>query len=551
MKTMNNYEQLSAYADNELPGQASKEIEQKISSSNELKEKLEEYKRLKELTSKVKRTPESPYFEAKLYESIKDTSRSSFKFWRSYYPAVGIAVFTVLLMFVFKFNTKDINNLIEKQRFSIVDLYAKNLKPILYNSDVTKEDIFNFAFYNELPLDKENKQYLSLGTEKNGNSYFEIKSASDFPKTNNLEKFMATLNLNSRERKQVDSILEGYINDLRPQILANEKNTIAINSNLVTMNKAIAADLINFAQSVNKTALNQMIPAAYRFTSAPSVNRMIKQVKNNNDEDTYIFITPDTIFTEPYYYNMKEYEKDLRNMQKKLEKDQRNQKYPIVIPDMPKLHKDVFINLNKELSKLKKQNKLKLNNKDLLMFFDSNYCKIEIPKFEYQEFKMPDFDSIVSEIEKATSQFRNFTWEDGAFVYKNDGKISKSRGKRDSIRVYGNKRHQYIDLTNPFDMKMLDSLNGKKYGNYMVFGDSLHRFFDNVFTDSMNVFDQKTMREQMKVMKEQMKRMQKELQRMQEDMQNVKPDKKDKKKKDPIEINSKRYYINKIAPIIV
>lgn len=551
MKKMNYYENLSAYADNELPPDVKKETERELESSVDLQNKLDEYKRIKNLTAKVKRAPESPYFEARLYESIKDKNRTSLKAWRNYYPAIGIGVLTVILMFVFKFNTKDINNLIDKQRFNIVDLYAKNLKPILYSSDVTKEDIFNFAFYNELPLNKENNQYLALGTEKNGNSYFEIKNASFSRQTNNLEKFMNTLNLNQRERKQVDSILEGYINDLRPQILANEKNTIAINSNLINMNKAIAADLMNFAQNVNQTALNQMIPAAYRFTSAPAVNQMIKKVKNNNDEDTYIFITPDTIFSEQYRYDMKGYEKELKKMQRELEKGEKSLKNLTVIPNMPKLNNEVFINLNKELSKLKKHNKLKLNNKDLTMFFDSNYCKIEIPKFEFPDFELPNFDSIASEIEKATSQFRNFTIDDGVIILKRDGKGLKFKNRKDSLRVYGYKNMPFFDPRKPMDLRALDSLKGRRFGNLSVFGDSIGNVFQNIFTDSMTVYDQKALKEQMQMMKEQMKRFQKELQRMQEDMQNIPSEKKEKKKKAPIEINSKRYYINKIAPIIV
>ena len=548
MKKNDDFEIISAYVDNELPPEKKEATRQMIESSDDLKKELEEIIKLKDLTSKVKSVPESPYFEARLFESIKSGHKPQHKFFRGYYPAVGIAVFTVFLMFLFKFNTKDIDRLIEKQRFNIVDLYAKNLKPILYNADVTKEDIFNFAFYNELPIDKVNHQYLSLGTEKNGKNYFEIKNASYFPETNNLEKFMSTLNLNKHQRKQVDSILESYISDLRPQILANEKNTIAINSNLVTMNKAIAADLLNFAQNVNKTALTHIMPAAYKFTEAPVVSQMIRKVKNNNDEDTYIFITPDTIFSEPFKFDMDEFDKEMQKMTKELERQHKNMKGFSIIP---KLNHDVFKNMNKEIAKLKRQNKLKLNNKDFSLFFDTNYCKIEIPKFDFPNFELPDFDSIASEIEKATSQFRQFSIDDdGVIVYKKDGKIQKYKNKKDSIRIYGYKSPNFFKPGDPFNMRMFDSLKGEKHGNWMAFGDSIGKVIQNLFTDSLGLNEQKSMKDQMKILNEQMRRFQKELQRMQEDMQNIKPEKKEKKKKDPIEINSKRYYFKKITPII-
>lgn len=554
----NDFELISAYIDNELPVNERLEIESKINSSGELKEKAEEYKKLKLLTSKVKSIPDSPYFETRLYEKIKERKNPYSGIIRKYYPAFGIAFLTLALMIVFKFNTKEIDNIISKQKYNIMDLYAKNLKPILFKADVTKEDIFNFAFFNKLPIDKENHQYLALGTEQNGNGYFEIKNASFFPETNNLEKFMKSLKLNTHERKQVDSILESYIEDLRPQILVNDKNTIAISSNLITMNKAIAADLLNFAQSVNKTALNQIIPAAYKFSQAPAINQMIRRVKNNNDSDTYIFITPDTIFSESFRFNMDEFNREMLNMQRELMQNlpkiaDNINSLPMLKDHNPKISKDVIIKLNKDLAKLKKLNKKGLTNKDFSIFFDSNYCKIQIPRIDIPDFELPDFDSIASQIENATKQFRNFSFhlDDGFVDFPGDAKAFKDKFRQDSSRIFKFKKHQYSLPNSDSALRMLDSLNKNNLGGLSFFGDSLGKVFQNMFLDSMSSYNPKNFKEQMRTMREEMKKFQKEMERMREDYQNNKPTIKEKKKKTPVEINSKRYYYNRIAPIIV
>jgi hypothetical protein len=545
MKQINEFENISAYADDELPRDLKEEAEKKLASSDEFEKRLCDYKKIKELTAGIPKIPESPYFETRLFERLKEKPKPVYGFWRRYSPAFGVAAFTILLMFVFRFNTKDINKLIEKQKFNIVDLYAKNLKPILYNADISKEDIFNFAFYNQLPLNKETHQYLALGTEKNGNSYFEIKNANYFPRTNNLEKFMTRLNLNTKERRQVDSILESYIGDLRSQILVNDKNTIAINANLVNMNRAIAADLLSYAHNTSREALNQIIPAAYRFTGAPELTQMIKKVKNGSEKETYIFITPDTIFSEQFQFNMDEFEKSMKEAQKHLNSLQNNLKNSPELREMPKISKEIFSNLNKELPKLKKLSKMKFNNRNFSLYFDSNYCKIEMPKFDFPDFEMPDFDSIASAIESATQQYRHFWFgtEDGEDFQKFNRNY-KDKFRKDSLKAFRFKKQA-------FGIPGLDSLKKKDFGNFSFLGDSLGRVFQNIFTDSMTVYDQKTMKEQMKNLNEQMKRFQKQIQKMQEDMQNIKPEKKEQKKKKPVEINSKRYYLNRTTPIIV
>src|SRR4030066_262550 len=138
-----------------------------------------------------------------------------------------------------------------QQKTKLAGLYTENLKPLFITAGLTNEDIFDFALYRKLPLDKERGQYLMIGSNEDGSNYFEIKTASIAETNNDFEKFVAALNLNKEQKMQIDSILESYADDMQEQILVNENNTVAISPKLWNYNKAIFADIMPFAKDAN------------------------------------------------------------------------------------------------------------------------------------------------------------------------------------------------------------------------------------------------------------------------------------------------------------
>ena len=96
----------------------------------------------------------------------------------------------------------------EQQKSNLAGFYKENLQPLLYAADLTNEDIFNFAVYQELPLDSANQQILKLGFDPAGTEFFEIKNASNISHASNLKSFVAALDLNEAEIEMIDSFLE-------------------------------------------------------------------------------------------------------------------------------------------------------------------------------------------------------------------------------------------------------------------------------------------------------------------------------------------------------
>ena len=107
----------------------------------------------------------------------ESSPKLNFKKWL---PISALTLITLGLMAILKFNPNLIDNLVEQQKSNIAGFYKENLKPLLYAANLTNEDIFNFALYQELPLDSANQQVLKLGYDSAGTEYFEIKNASDF-----------------------------------------------------------------------------------------------------------------------------------------------------------------------------------------------------------------------------------------------------------------------------------------------------------------------------------------------------------------------------------
>jgi hypothetical protein len=95
---------------------------------------------------------------------------------------------------------------------------------------------------------------LELSRDENGNQIIEVKYASAFPTAINLELFVKSLNLNTKQKVQVDSILESYSDDIGSSVLVNDKSVVVVNPQIWHYQNALKADLLSFAANTNKLA---------------------------------------------------------------------------------------------------------------------------------------------------------------------------------------------------------------------------------------------------------------------------------------------------------
>lgn len=497
---------LSAYVDNELSEGEIKKLEDELKFSKELQEKLNELKKVKQLTlASVKGINENPYFDTRLSVSMRNDGPWLFRL-KKFYPVISIVALSILLMVVLKYNPGIINNLVEKQKSNITDFYKQNLKPLLYAADLTNEDIFNFAFYHQLPLDNSKRQYLYLGSSPNGNKYFEIKNSGQDLSGNNLEKFIKGLNLNTVQKHQVDSILSSYADNLQSQVLVNEKNTVAINPNIWNFNKALVADLVSFAAKANKQRMQNVLPAGFEnYCNRSSIAQLVSEVNSINGNN-YIFITPDTIFSDSFYFDKGKFNEDMKRLKDEMKKANKE-------------NKNFVFNFHLD------SNLVKLNDipsmSDFKIFFDSNSCRIHLPQMIVPQIPMKDFDSIAINLGKAGDLFKMFSFD---FPDMNKGKnfnykyyySDSAKGLKFNFKAFR------FDTSFNFNNRKLNRLYGK---NFKKFGfanpDSIAELYKEFFSDS-TAFNQKELEKELQQVQKQIELFQKQMQQLQKQIPNNK-----------------------------
>ncbi|MDX9710894.1 MAG: hypothetical protein RBT56_00035 [Ignavibacteriaceae bacterium] len=391
MKRLNKDKELiSAYLDRELSSSEKQYIEERIKGSLELQKELDDIKKLKELTSSsYNKIPESPYFETRLYASLnsKNTNKLNIKRW---IPVTTVALVTLTLMIVLKFNPELIDNIIEQQKSNLAGFYKEKLQPLLYAADLTNEDIFNFAVYKELPLDAANKQILRLDNDSAGTEFFEIKNTDGSSGSNNLKSFVTALDLNDSEKEMMDSIIGSYSDQLSALVLVDDKNAVAINPNIWNTRKVILADILAFAKRHAGQNYVKILPSEVAELDNNSIKKYVADAKTMKTNQ-YIFFTPDSIFEDNFVFDVNKFKVQMEDLKENFTAMNENKREL----------KEFKINLDSTYENHKKNID---KTKRYEIFIDKNQIKVNMPEIAVNipKINLPDFDSIAAIIEEAT-----------------------------------------------------------------------------------------------------------------------------------------------------
>ena len=425
-KNKTDIELLSAYVDGELSPAEKKYIEEKIKSSLELQKDLSDLKKLKELTSSsVDRISESPFFETRLYSNLNVESKLKFNI-KKWIPISALTFVTLALMAVLKFNPNLLDDLIKQQESNILGFYKENLQPLLYAANLTNEDIFNFAVYQELPLDNTNNQILKLGYDVKGAEFFEIKKSEETTQGNNLQKFVAALNFDEDEIKKIDSIIGSYSDQISTLVLVNDQNAVAINPIIWNTRKLILADILAFAEKHASSDFNKMIPTQVMQFDDHSVAKWVNEAKAMKD-DQYIFCTSDSIFREDFVFDMSEFKKNMEKMDQNLAE----------LSEQKAVLREYHFKVDSSINKQKKNSNW---TSEFKVFVDSDLIKVSVQNVtvDIPEIDLPDFDSIAIVIHEATQNVRSvrppappMTVGNKSYNYEYNTVTPKKKGRTD------------------------------------------------------------------------------------------------------------------------
>jgi hypothetical protein len=500
------YEMLSAYIDGELTIEEVKNIEDKLAISKDLQQKLVELRRVKELSqSSFQKVSESPYFETKLISSLNSESASGFQI-KKWIPVLGISLTTIILMLFLRSNPKFFDTIIEEQKTKLAGLYTENLKPLFVTAGLTNADIFDFALYRKLPLDKERGQYLMLGSNEDGSEYFEIKTASKTDYKNDFEKFVTALNLSEKQKMQMDSILESYAEGMQEQILVNENNTLAISPKLWNYNKAIFADVMAFAKECNGEQFVKIIPAGSHNIDQPQLVEIAQVVRSAKDSD-YIFMTPDTIFIERYRFDKEKFDDEMGKVHIELRKNLQEAEKQLE-------QQDFVIKLDDNIVKLKSKGGW---DKSFEVFIDTNVCRVHIPNMRVSipDIPLPDLDELEAQIETATKNLQSFT-----IKIPKEGYSRQHFEFRVDVGDSSQKYNYDINIPN-FKTPILPDafMNDSSMSEIYSFkADSISNAIKLLINDSV-IFNQKDFHFQMKEFQKEMRKLREEMLKLQKNLQ--------------------------------
>ena len=496
-KDLRNTELLSAYLDDELSQSEKTEIEKLLASSLELQKQLEDLKKVKQLGNRVKRIPESPFFETRLMAAIEGQKNESSKI-KKWIPAGLLAAVTIIIMVVLKFNPGLIDRMWEDQKVAIEGFYKENLQPVLVAANLSNEDIFNFAFNNELPLDNTRQQYLLLGYDDSGKEFFEIRNSDQKIKRQSYTEFITAMNLDAEQKEIVDSIIGSYSKALEGQVLVNEKNTIAINQNLWNFRKAIFADLLVASEKLNKAKFDRIVPAGITDNEKVVVVNTLEKLKNVSG-DQYIFVTPDSIFADSYQFDSELFEKEMRIIEEQVRINEEKVK-----------EFTLNITYDSNFKKFAEEN----SSHSFRIVVDSNICRVDLPVPEVPEIPIPGMATIDPLIEQATNNIHFYAYKIPK-IEKSESGIKIEYYNDDSVYSYVvdynmlnmdslAEANSGLDLYNLEKLKTVKPFDDSMLIQYQFDRDYYHKYYsDDEF-------------------KKEMEELQKELQQMTEELKNHK-----------------------------
>lgn len=389
---------LSAYLDNELSDLEKEYIEKKLSTSIELRNKLEELRRIKNLSGSCHtELKENEYFEQKVLSTLLE-DKPKFSFNKRWLPAFGIVAVLLLVFFSVNLNPEFFKSFIDNYKDSKSN-YQGNLKPLFLPSDLNGEDLFNFAIYEELPLNSADNRVLKIGIDNSGKEYFILKKSDTKTIKNNLNNFLANLNLTENKKSKIDSLFKDYALKLSKNILVGDNNSIAINSSVWNLRKAMVADFIALTRQLDtknfdRLALAYNLPIPKNFIAW---DKKLDSIHTNK----YIVFTPDSVFTS---------------------------ELALQIKDFPELYSENIISSNYEhrFHKIDLDSLLNQFGSRIKITKNPDFVHIQIEEIEIPDIQIPDFNSLVEMIEKTVRNQPNLN----LVTEGNPNRVNENRQRR-------------------------------------------------------------------------------------------------------------------------
>jgi len=384
-------------------------------------------------------------------------------------------------MIFFKQNKRIIGNMFEAGKNNLLSFYSHNLKPLLFQTKISEEDVFNFALYRSLPLDKEKNKVLFISNDSPGNQVFEIKPAVYNPNTQNYNTFVQYLGMTKIEKAKSDSILNSYKDKIYSYILVSGENAFAVNPQITDVQQAILADLITFAHSVNENKCAEIFKDKFNWSDKQRLKNVIASGKEIPKSE-YLLITPDTVAKTRLNWDQKKLDRELKDLNANNSRlDATKDRADFNFKFDPVAHVST---LNTPTV-----------SKDFSFKIDSNIFKIVIPSGTLNGLSKLIEDTVRQKLNEAANQLKKLSITFGKIRTKGRNHPNVSIPKLPDAD---------LNIVNPYEIvsKTLEMLSNHSAKGWTEFGkkiDSLSRALSHADKDSLKM----RIREELKKMNKQ------------------------------------------------
>lgn len=217
------------------------------------------------------------------------------EFFRKYSFYIGVGFLTLTLIIIFR--QKKLGEFVEEGKAGLASFYTQSLKPLIYTNEITNEDVFNFAMFNSLPVNKKENKILFVSRDEEGKNSISIQNSEYKENTDNYQNFIKYLELNPKGKQQFDSLLSYYKAKLYASVLSNSKNTIAVNQNIPLMHDLLYADILHFANTMNYTKAKQIYTERKDILAPLDIKKLEEMYAKNGEKQDYLLLNNDSLYT--------------------------------------------------------------------------------------------------------------------------------------------------------------------------------------------------------------------------------------------------------------
>ena len=245
-------DQLSAYCDGELEGDALREFESYLEDNPEAKRDLGAYRRMQGILSNQGTLPPDPAFWSRLSRRLverKEEKENLLPFPRKYLPvAVALTSVAVVALGIVLYTERgSIFNFLGQKSQEVQTAVQENLLqgaivPLFAGLD--RDHVLRYALFGTLPLDEESDRALRVDETSEQGYRIEMGSTvkENAPRVT-VRDFLAEVEPTRRESEAIDSVLDDVRRQIESSAFYAENNAIAIDPELTKLNRATLVSL--------------------------------------------------------------------------------------------------------------------------------------------------------------------------------------------------------------------------------------------------------------------------------------------------------------------